>query len=91
MPYIKQDKKNIIDPKLDSLIKLIEDNELVAGDLNYIFTKLIIAYMDKETNYQRMNDCIGALEGCKLEFYRRAVSIYETEKAKQNGDVYIEG
>jgi len=31
---------------------------------------------------------IGALEACKLEFYRRAVVPYEDKKIKENGDVY---
>lgn len=39
-------------------------------------------------NYQAINDVIGALEGCKLEFYRRLVSEYEDGKAATNGDVY---
>jgi len=31
---------------------------------------------------------MGALEGAKLELYRRKVAIYEEEKIKENGDVY---
>lgn len=34
-----------------------------------------------------INDCIGACEGAKLEFYRRVASPYEDVKIKQNGDV----
>jgi hypothetical protein len=37
-----------------------------------------------------MNDIIGALEACKLEFYRRLVSHYEDIKIRSNGDVYPE-
>jgi hypothetical protein len=33
------------------------------------------------------NDAIGALEGAKLELYRRYVSAYEDDKIKENGDV----
>jgi hypothetical protein len=31
---------------------------------------------------------VGALEACKLEFYRRVVTPYEENKMKENGDVY---
>lgn len=60
-----------------------------AGELNYLFTRSITKYLiDKGTSYQTINDCIGALEGCKLEFYRRIVVPYEDKKMKKNGDVF---
>jgi len=34
-----------------------------------------------------MNDAIGALEGAKLELYRRVISKYEDKKIMENGDV----
>ncbi len=33
---------------------------------------------------------MGALEGSKLEFYRRIAAPYENKKMKENGDVYEE-
>ena len=39
-------------------------------------------------SYATINDIIGALEGAKMEFYRRVVAPYEDEKIKENGDVY---
>jgi len=49
----------------------------------------IKAYLrTKGISYQTFNDIIGALEGAKLEFYRRVVVRYEEEKIKANGDVY---
>lgn len=59
-----------------------------SGELNYLFTMLIKEYLRNGVNYQKINDVIGALEGAKLEFYRRVVAPYEDEKIKQNGDVY---
>lgn len=59
-----------------------------AGELNYLFTEIIKQYMLGEETYQRYNDCIGALEACKLELYRRKVSPYEDTKIEKNGDVY---
>ena len=60
-----------------------------AGELNYHFTRMIVGYFeDKGLSYQTINDILGALEGAKLEFYRRVVVPYEDKKIVENGDVY---
>ena len=62
-----------------------------AGELNYSITLLLVNYIqDWGLNYQHINDCIGALEGAKLELYRRVAAPYETTKIEINGDVYPE-
>lgn len=61
-----------------------------AGELNYAITDLIQFYLGSAPNYQRYNDVLGALEGAKLELYRRRIAPYEDTKIKQNGDVYDE-
>jgi hypothetical protein len=59
------------------------------GELNYQFTRLVLDYFDTNgTSYQIFNDIIGALEGCKLELYRRKIVPYEDLKCERNGDVY---
>jgi hypothetical protein len=59
-----------------------------AGELNYIFTRLAKTYVAANGgNYQAMNDVLGALEGAKLELYRRQVAPYEDSKRALNGDV----
>ena len=80
MPYIKRSRKEDL-----SCIGEVPDN---AGELNYLFTQLAIRYLGKQLNYQRINDVIGALEGAKLELYRRLASPYEDGKIEENGDVY---
>jgi len=58
-------------------------------ELNYVITSICIEYLNtKGKNYQAVNDIVGALEGAKLEFYRRIAAPYEDMKIKQNGDVY---
>lgn len=60
-----------------------------AGELNYEITSILVRYYLKHGNkYQVFNDIIGALEGAKLEFYRRVVAPYEDLKREKNGDVY---
>ena len=79
MPYITEDQQfnaSAFGPKN-------------AGELNYAFTMLIQQYIGPGgTNYQSINDVMGALEGAKLEFYRRIAAPYEDKKIKENGDVY---
>ena len=77
MPYIKQqDREDLANP-------------LTAGELNYKITMLCKQYLEvKGEKYQHYNDIVGALEGAKLELYRRKVSTYEDEKIQENGDVY---
>ena len=60
-----------------------------SGELNYLLTLEIQNYLQKKgTSYSTMNDIIGALEGCKLEFYRRVVEPYEDKKIFENGDIW---
>ncbi len=81
MPYIKE-KDRI------SLAKSPLPNN--PGELNYLLTLLCLDYLSQNGNsYQQINDVIGALEGCKLEFYRRFAAPYEDSKIKENGDVYL--
>lgn len=65
-----------------------EYHQETAGELNYAFTKLILEYLGAKPSYQKFNDVLGALEGCKLELYRRMVAPYEDKKISENGDVY---
>lgn len=82
MPYIKkEDREKLAHPNFWA--------PNTPGDLNYLFTKLIKEYIDLNgLNYQHINDIVGALEGAKLEFYRRVVAPYENSKIRENGDVY---
>lgn len=80
MPYITQAARQVI-----------ADGGVIetSGELNYAFTTVINKYLAKHgKSYARFNDVIGALEGAKLEFYRRIVVPYEDQKIKENGDVY---
>ena len=81
MPYIDQALRDVIDRGME------QPNN--PGQLNYVLTQVVKAYIDRnELNYQTINDIVGALEGAKLEFYRRVAAPYENDKIEQNGDVY---
>jgi hypothetical protein len=82
MPYIKKEFRSNIGLKTDHL------DPMSSGELNYLFTKIAHNYIENQgENYQAYNDIIGALEGAKLELYRRMVAPYEDTKIKENGDV----
>lgn len=80
MPYIKQERRV---PLMDGSL-----SPETPGDLNFLITTLLTFYVAVHgKSYQTYNDCIGALENAKLEFYRRKVSRYEDKKIEENGDV----
>jgi hypothetical protein len=85
MPYIKPIDRERLKPLTDA----IEAMEFkTPGELNYLLTMLAHRFLNQSPeSYQGYNDCIGALEGAKLELYRRHVASYENEKIRENGDV----
>ena len=79
MPYISQKRRAWLE----------DHNPEEVGDLNYIFTKIILSYLaNHPPKYQTINDIMGALESCKQEFYRRVAVKYEEYKRNEHGDVY---
>jgi hypothetical protein len=80
VPYIKPERRDALKWPLPT--------PKTAGELNYLFTELILRFLGPDPNYQSYNDVIGALECCKFELYRRRVVDYEYEKIQTNGDVY---
>ena len=80
MPYLTSENKERM---LDSLYPE------TAGELNFALTTLCRRYFSKsKQNYEAYNAVIGALESCKLEYYRKQVSIYEDKKELENGSVW---
>lgn len=85
MPYIKQENRDRLKPLTDAFE---QTDILSAGELNYLVTMLTHRFLNqKPESYQSYNDCVGALEGAKLELYRRHIASYENDKIKENGDV----
>ena len=82
MPYIDPQNREIL---------LAQTREPVnAGELNFLFTDLINRYLQNNgILYQSFNDVLGALEGAKLELYRRLIGPYENQKIEANGDAYL--
>ena len=84
MPYILQAARNRIHSN-----DYPNNLPVNSGELNYAITCVIMNYfLSHEQRYATINDVLGALEGAKLEFYRRVVIPYEDIKMKENGDCY---
>ena len=80
MPYIKKERRQAL-----WQFNIPEH----AGELNFMITSILTAYLTKHgKSYSSVNDILGALEGAKLEFYRRVAVPYENNKITENGDVY---
>jgi hypothetical protein len=86
MPYITEERREFFDTYIPWGI--FNENSL-PGELNYIITTICLEYLNgKKKSYKTYNDIIGAIENCKLEFYRREISNYENKKIQESGDVY---
>lgn len=81
MPYIERELRDHFRPHCPA--------PQTAGELNFQITCIIMQYINaRGIRYSHINDVLGALEGAKLEFYRRVASPYESKKIEENGDVY---
>jgi hypothetical protein len=92
VPYIKQDKRDPFDPIIDQLHNELvnaecdDDSNNTEGNLNYIITRLLMKVYSSPS-YREINDAIGMLESCKLEYYRKVAVPYEENKSYENGEV----
>lgn len=82
MPYIDRESRTM-------LADMNSYAAETAGELNYVISILCFEYFQAMGGrYQHINDILGALEGAKLEFYRRIAAPYEDKKIAENGDVF---
>jgi hypothetical protein len=83
MPYITKGQRALI---------LSGSTPTKPGELNFLLTTNCLEYIKNNfpggASYTAVNDVVGALECCKLEFYRRLAVPYEDTKIRVNSDVY---
>ena len=84
MPYIREERRQ--------WLREYDSTPLpkTAGELNYIFSRIIDRSLGNEPSYEDINLVVGVLECCKEELYRRVAGPYEDRKIGENGDVYRE-
>jgi len=79
MPYISPARRERI---------AAGDKPRNSGELNYVISMAVKDFLATGYGYSDINDAIGALEGAKLELYRRIAAPYEDNKVVENGDIY---
>lgn len=95
MPYISQDKRDVLDPVIEQLHQTLVDLEIdddqnnMEGNINYSITRLLMmVYGDRDTTrYAQINDALGVLDAVSKEYYRIVAAPYEDQKRFENGDV----
>ena len=87
MPYITKKRQRELRSRIDGRTV---GHETTEGELNFILTTIIGEYIIKKgLRYKQINEVLGALQGCTLEFYRRVAVPYEESKIEENGDVDV--
>lgn len=80
MPYLPEEDKTNLDWGA---------SPSTPGELNYRLTDICLSFMGQtDGRYADYATVVGALECAKLEFYRRALAVYEDSAIEKNGDVY---
>lgn len=94
MPYIKQYKRDVLDSAIDEVVNALRELESddpansFAGNLNYLISSILSKSYGNQPRYDDINEIVGMLECCKMEFYRRIAAPVENKKIVENGDVY---
>ena len=92
MPYIEQRYRDLIDPEIDALIdglrRFDQGGTVPDGAINYVFTRILLAFFDQPASYFNLERVVGLLECIKMEYMRRVGEPMENMKSIQNGDVY---
>ena len=90
MPYISEERRDKYG-ELEDMLACIMEEELPAGDLNYIISRIMVLSMCPSgmvSSYTRANTIIGVLECAKMELYRRFIVPYEDKSIINNGDIF---
>lgn len=82
MPYITQEAQVEIDNGRSP------EN---SGELTYALQQVLKGYLEGTgLRYAHLAECLGALEGAKLDLIDRVIVPYEHKKREENGDVWPE-
>ncbi len=92
MPYISQDKREVLDPVVNNLVETLrglqsdDPSDNSQANINYVISCLLDRMYT--ANYQEINNACGMMLATTLEYYRRVAAPYENQKIHDNGDVY---
>lgn len=83
MPYIDSELRPRFAPGISALQETIQ----TEGELNYVITRIVLAYLIKKLKYVTLNDVEGTLNHITKEIYRRVAVPYENLAIDRNGDL----
>lgn len=95
MPYIVEEKREILDPHLRGLINALRELESddpdnnMEGNINYAITQILLSVYPA-TSYERVKDAVGTTMCALLEYYtnpKTGARPYEDQKEYDNGPV----
>jgi len=92
MPYITEEKREVLDPVIEELIQVFrglqsdDPSDNAQANLNYVISRLLDRMYT--SNYQEIVNALGTLVSTALEYYRRVAAPYENQKRHDHGDVY---
>jgi hypothetical protein len=102
MPYIKQDRRKVLNDSVSKMVLSIRTNTSespftkeeitneeflsICGDINYCFSRVVSKLM-QNPSYSKIAIITGVLENIKQEFYRRVAEPYEDLKIEENEDI----
>jgi hypothetical protein len=99
MPYIKDEYRTTLDPKIADLARSIAElarslpeETSYAGLLNYTCTTLALQVLELrfgKIRYGTIATVTGVFRNVADEFYRRVASPYEDRQIANNGDVAL--
>ncbi len=91
MPYINNEDREKYNKLIGEIVEVIKPgcggNDLKAGELNYVISRIVWDIFKKFPSYTLGNSLMGVIECVKQEFYRRQLGIYEDVKIIENGDI----
>lgn len=80
MPYVTDEAKKDVDAGTPPTN---------VGELTYKLQQVLREYLEETgLRYAHLAECLGALEGAKLDLIDRVIVPYEHVKRKENGDVW---
>lgn len=93
MPYITQEKRDVLDPYIDGVLNALRELESddpsnnMEGNINYIVTQLMLSVYPQKS-YTNVKDAVGTVVCAVLEYYthpRTGARAYEDQKEHDNG------
>lgn len=89
MPYIGAGERAFYDDDIARLAATLEERDFPAGDVNYVFCRVLHRWWQHKPRYMTICLVIGMLVCAALEFYWKVARRYEDKKCEENGEVFI--